>query len=79
MQKLGHVRESYRAETVCLAGWSGKEGLHENVYLSRVLTGGKEPVIGKAAGEASWKERPSVQRHCGERTGVFREQEAGGQ
>lgn len=60
-------------------GRAGKEGLPENVILSRGLTAGKELVIGKAGGGASWEEGPSVQRHCGERTGVFREQKAGGQ
>lgn len=35
-KKLGHVLESYRAETVCLAGGgSEKEGLPENVIFEQ--------------------------------------------
>lgn len=50
-----------------------REGLPEDVIFEPRPDWWKEPVIGKSGGgRAFQEERPTVQRHCGGRTGVLR-------
>lgn len=63
----------------CAAGVV-REGLPEEVIFEPRSDWWKERVIGKSGGgRAFQEERPAVQRHCGGRTGVFKEQKAAGQ